>query len=76
MFMLMHIKGSACLCLFHRVNQALILMDGYRVKIGSLATFMCLKVQVNAVRFGLFSSDFFERSTPGTPWTLYSPAFG
>ena len=33
MFMLMHIKGSACLCLclFHRVNQALILMDGYRV---------------------------------------------
>ena len=23
MFMLMHIKGSACLCLFHRVNQAL-----------------------------------------------------
>ena len=23
MFMLMHIKDSACLCLFHRVNQAL-----------------------------------------------------
>jgi hypothetical protein len=46
MFMLMHIKGSACLCLFHRVNQALRL--AYR--------FQTLTVSVTVSHFFILAS--------------------